>query len=203
MKSTQPYIINNGTFISLPDGAIALNYVPFNIKKPLTIVSHLIRKITGLRWHHTNHFVWWKDCLMINEIDAGKVLVYPASNGNLKRQIKVFIPHHRNNDSDLSKQKSLQSDIKLVSRIGKTKYDYRGLFFHHVIDLLFGIWIGPKCPGKAYEKFVCSEYTAWVEDIENAYRYRPKDVLNWCRSNASLVFEGTLEQFIQVAIKRT
>lgn len=197
MKS-KPYIIDNGNFISLPDGAIALNYVPFNIKKPLTIVSHLIRKFTGLRWHHTNHFVWWKNCLMINEIDAGKVLVYPAANGNLKRQIKVFVPHYRNDSSEQFKQRA--SDIKLVNRIGKTKYDYRGLFLHHVVDLIFGIWIGPKCPGKAYEKFVCSEYTAWVENIPDAYKFRPKDVLNWCRSNGRLVFEGTLEQFIQVAI---
>lgn len=177
--------------LHLFNGAIAVNYVPFNIKKPLTIVSHLIRKITGIRWHHTNHFFWHNNILMINEIDAGKVLVYPVSNANLKRQVKIFSP----------KRRFEQIEDRLFSRIGKTKYDYRGLFIHHIVDLLFGVWIGPTCPGKAYEKFVCSEYTAWVENIENAYKYRPKDILNWCNNNTNLLFEGTLEELLKTLEK--
>lgn len=179
--------------LCLIDGDIALTYVPFDWKKPLTVVSHLIRKITGFRWHHTFHIntIGSGSIPMVNEIDQSKVKLYPLANSNPRRQVKVFrINRDSSEDFDINRS---------LSRIGKTRYDFRGLVFHHIALRYLGIWIGPKTEGKAYERFVCSEYTAWIEKLPYAYRLTPKDIHDWCTENGTVIFEGKVTELIDKA----
>lgn len=145
-------------------------FSPFNKRKPLSWVSRGIRAVTRFHWHHSAFLYVPEDGpMMIIESDIDGVVMTPFQEWAGEKEITV----HGFGTKSLPEYLVLE---KILSRVGKSKYDYRGLLFHHVINEFFGIWIGPKKPGKAYQRFTCSEFVCWGLGWPLAYKSTPKDI---------------------------
>ncbi len=145
-------------------------YSPLNKRKLLSWVSWAIRKVLRFHWHHSA-FLYVPDDgdMMVLESDTKGVVMTPFKNWAKEKEITI----HGFGTKSLPEYLVLE---KILSRVGEAKYDYRGLIVHHFINQVFGIWIGPKKPGKAYDRFTCSELVCWGLGWPLAYKSTPKDV---------------------------
>lgn len=142
---------------------------PFDWKRPLSWVSLIIRKVTRFHWHHSA-FLYIPDIgeMIIIESDFKGVVSTSFSEWTREKEITIHgLGPGQKSDFVLD---------KILSRVGNTPYDYRGLVFHHLVNQIFGIWIGPKKAGEAYERFTCSELVAWGLEWPEAYKTTPKDI---------------------------
>ena len=74
---------------------------------------------------------------------------------------------------------------KMISKVGKTPYDFRSLFFSQPLYLLTsffgnGYWLGSR--GKSSEKeMYCSEYVGWVLGFDKWWTLSPKAIYKLCQ----------------------
>lgn len=145
-------------------------YSPLRPKVPLSWVSWLIRKCLRFHWHHSAFLRIDDDGRMtIMESDIDGVVETPFEEWAMEKEVTVHA---------LGPKSPTEAEVleKIITRVGNTPYDFRGLLIHHVINQAFGIWIGPTKPGKAYERFTCGEYICWGAGWPLAYKATPKDV---------------------------
>jgi len=166
-------------------GDIAMVHTPFNWRQPLTIISFLIRKVTGFFWNHNMTFYTVDGLVFVVESDISGVVIYPIYNINPSKIVKIYrLPDPGDKN-------------RLLSRIHKTKYDFRGLFIHGLVKEYLGIWIGPTCPGAQYEKFTCCEFVLWWRKQPDAYKSKPSDVEKYCLENqGTVVYEGSVKNIM-------
>lgn len=67
--------------------------------------------------------------------------------------------------------------IRAFIKVGLTGYDYNSLIFRHPWAIITGRWAKDQDPNQ--DKMVCSEYVAWLEQIEKPYRITPKKLRDY------------------------
>jgi len=146
-------------------------HAPFNWRNPLSYISAGIRAVTRFKWHHSAFlYINDKGERVILESDIDGVVSVDYKDWAKNKEIAVHLL-----PANVDKQTVYN---RAISRLGNTKYDFRGLLFHHLVNETLGIWIGPKKPGKAYERFTCSEYVAWCTEMTDAYKVTPEQIYN-------------------------
>jgi hypothetical protein len=68
--------------------------------------------------------------------------------------------------------------FKAMKKLGITGYDYVSLLLKYPIHFIFKKWLK-----NSEQKMYCSEYVAWVLDIENYERLSPVDLYDYCKNN--------------------
>lgn len=68
--------------------------------------------------------------------------------------------------------------IRAFSKVGLTGYDFESLIIRHPLAIIRGKWAKDKDPND--KRMVCSEYVAWVFNIEKPYRITPKKLYDYC-----------------------
>lgn len=74
--------------------------------------------------------------------------------------------------------------IRAFLKVGLTGYDFISLIWRHPWALITGKWKGSD-PNK--DRMVCSEYVAWLYQIEKPYRITPKDLHEITRTRGDFV----------------
>jgi len=74
--------------------------------------------------------------------------------------------------------------IRAFSKTGATAYDFKSLFLKHPWFLITGKW---KTDTDPEEKMICSEYVAWLWQIENSNRIDPNALMNHTKADPNFV----------------
>lgn len=138
------------------------------------VLSKLIKKFTKSKFSHTALFIeiWGQPYI----IDAQKDGVNVRPFEEWKKEYNYnFIVHRPVNPID-----EKEFSIRALSKVGHTAYDIEGLVFKHPWQILTGTW---KEKGDKSEQMFCSEFVAWVYNVETSYRMSPQDVYEWCKEN--------------------
>lgn len=148
-------------------------YKPFKWSKPLRIVSHIIRKVTGDRWHH----VALLDEQYISESDFKGVIqtYYKEWINDYQLQI-IEVPSDEYEKNEYYKIIHYFVDAK-------PRYAFEDLLWMliwYFTKFLFGrgYFLGSKSKCKNYP--TCYEYVARVLNMENWYRMTPTEFKNEC-----------------------
>ncbi len=144
-------------------------YKPFTWKKPLRIVSHIIRQVTGDRWHHV--------------AIADKRYVYESDfKGVISTLVYLWPDDYQCQVIDVSDDNFNKEEFdKMVFK--KVRYGFEDLLFMLIWYftkwlLGRGIFIGNKTKCKNYP--TCYEFVARVLNMENWYRMTPTEFKNQC-----------------------
>lgn len=157
--------------MNLKTGDIVLVHTPFNWKRPLTILSHLIRLFTKSFWNHAASIVEIWGINYIVESDINGVTILPYKDWVKNQTITVFrVPFV--NKKEFS--------VRSMSKVGFVKYDFKGLLFYGPISLITNKWYGKSDERKAAKRFFCSEKVAWDHEFPNWYSMRPNQLFNYC-----------------------
>lgn len=151
---------------------ILLVHTPFDWKRPITTLPHLIRKVAGVYNNHGSFLIDGK----IYESDINGVVEVPISKWAKNQTITVY---------DVPKNKTEyngNSEWLAKQLVGKHKYDFFSLFVWQPIYLGLGWYLGPK-NRKASKRFYCFEYLAYVLGNENYYKITPKEFNEYCDSH--------------------
>lgn len=136
---------------------------PFDWRKPKRYLCFLIRFITRSYWNHSAILVNIDGTDYVIESDMNGVVMIPFENYKRHGIIKLS-------------ENTYQVPWERISKhIGVTKYDFRNLIFHQTLKEVFGIYITPK-QGRKGEKFVCSEWDAYVIDKPNPWSWTPRQI---------------------------
>lgn len=161
-----------------PELSVALVHTPFNWRKPLTIISYLIRKVTGSYWNHCAVLIEINNVLFVVESDIKGVVMLPFENWATKNQeIKVF--------QVLS---GADKNQKLLYKVGKVGYSFIDLFWFMPIYLFTGQFYGQKVDGFS-NKPTCYEFVAWWLGMKDWYRMTPTDFEMKLKYHPSIVKE--------------
>jgi len=165
--------------IIYPRLAILLVHTPFNWKRPLTLISYLIRKVTGSYWNHCAVLIEIEGVLFIVESDIKGVTMLPYKNWVKEQEIAVYYV------SD-----ALNKRGKLLEKVGNVGYSFKDLFWFMPIYLLTGQFYGQKVDGYS-NKPTCYEFAAWWLGIQDWYKMTPDKFINNLKVNKYISrFEG-------------
>lgn len=151
----------------MKDGTIlstAKHYIWYN---PLTWLPFLIRKFTKDMVSHSAVIINIDGVPFVAESKMPKVTLERFESWkNQKMDIYMTIPE------------SVPEDFRerVLSKIGKAKYDYRLLFIIQPIYQLTGLWI-PVRKGKKGEAFTCSEFVSYSLGIPDPWKKVPGDLI--------------------------
>lgn len=141
---------------------VILVHTKFNPKKPLTIVSHLIRKVAGVFNNHGS--VQFGH--MIYESDMSGVVKVPIHEWAKDQIITVY-------EVDSTKYNVDVMEAVAESLVGKRKYDFWSLIVWQPINILFNIYLGSK--GRCAEyRLYCFEFIAYLFNWKDFYKISPK-----------------------------
>lgn len=144
-------------------------YKPFKWSKPLRIVSHIIRKVAGDRWHH----VALANGQMISEADF---------KGLIETYYKDWIDDYQLQIIEVP-LKDINTRLMSEMLSQKLRYGFEDLFYMlgwYFTKFLFGrgYFLGSKSKCKNYP--TCYEYMARVLNMDNWYRMTPTEFKNEC-----------------------
>jgi len=142
---------------------ILMVHTPFNWKRPLTIISHLIRKVTCHFFNHGSVRILLEGKWFIVESDIKGVILIPYEDWVKEQIVDVWIPPnaHEIEAANLPfNNKTVRQ--RLLSKVGKTKYDFLSLFWFMLVYKLTGKFYGFTSERKATKTLYCFEYIAWA-----------------------------------------
>lgn len=156
---------------------IILVHTPFNWKRPLTILAHLIRKVAGTFYNH---------CAIIIELNGTNYVLESDINGVVMTPLRYWVK-----EQTVTVYQELSSSMKTaraMSRLGVSKYDFLSLFWFQPIYNLTGKYYGFTKERKAEKRFYCYEYVAWVLVFKDWFKITPNQFVEEIRNrNLKLV----------------
>lgn len=113
---------------------------------------------------------------------AGQILIAEsqANGSNLKslsewrRKYNYSFVFSRNRDHMLPEYRNMITE-RVISKIGVTGYDFKSLLWFHPRYIISGKWKG-KEDDKAAKRMYCSEFVAYVLNIEDWYKLSPTEL---------------------------
>lgn len=142
---------------------ILLVHTPFNWKRPLTIISYLIRRVTGSYWNHCAVLIELNGYHFIVESDIKGVVITPYKNWVKEQEVRIYkVP-----DTDILKS-------RVLSKCGKVGYSFKDLFWFMPLYLITGQFYGQKVDGFS-NKPTCYEFVAWLIGLRNWYKMTPNE----------------------------
>jgi hypothetical protein len=140
---------------------VLLVHTPFNIKRPLTIIAWLIRKVTKTHWNHCAILIKIDGVDFIIESDIKGVTMLPLKNWAKEQEVAVYgilEGSYRRN--------------KILEKVGKVGYSFKDLFWFMPVYLITGQFYGQKVDGYS-NKPTCYEFAAWWLDMQDWYMMTP------------------------------
>lgn len=137
-----------------------------------SLLSKIIRWFTKSKINHTGIVVEVWDQVYV--IDAQK-------NGVNPKPLEAWLKEY-NYDVIISRPGDInvrEFCIKAFSKVGLTGYDFENLIIKHPLSIVRGKWVKDKDPND--DKMICSEYVAWVFDIDKPYRITPAKLYEYCK----------------------
>jgi hypothetical protein len=147
---------------------IILVHTPFKWSKPLTIVSHLIRKVTHTFYNHASFLLEENGEQLILESDMEGVISKPLVDWVRNQTVSVYeIPE---DIEPIVKEKAIEC-------VGNFEYSFVDLFWFMPIYIITGKWYG-RTVDEAKNKPTCYEYLAKCLELDNWYRMTPNEFKN-------------------------
>lgn len=150
---------------------ILLVHTPFNYKKPLTIVSHLIRKVARTYYNHAAFLIEYNGLQFIIESDIHGVVKTPLKEWIREQSVKVY---------EIPAALEFNAHNKAMSMVSKLGYSFIDLLWFMPIFILTNKYYG-LTKEESCNKPTCYEFIARVLNFNNWWRMTPnelKDELN-------------------------
>lgn len=146
-------------------------------------MSSAIRFFTGSFITHTAQVIRIYDKKYIIDAQKDGINVRPINDWQKKYNYCFFI--FRNIDPAFDKYKF---SAKALSKSGITPYDYPSLIYQ-IYYQITKKWIG-RTKEKAEKRMYCSEYTAWLLDMDEYWEKSPEDIyeLMFLRKDYELLY---------------
>lgn len=148
------------------------------------LIPSAIRFITKSKFNHVE---------VVERVNDGFVLVGATFKGVNYKSIDTikgkFICILRHKKWSQLKFNEIHEQIitdKIKSKVG-TKYDFISLFTQLYYQK-YHKWLGDK--NNADKKLYCSEFGAWLNDIDNYYELSPQDL--YVHKDLQMIYEGIL-----------
>ena len=140
------------------------------------LISKLIRWATKSKFNHTALFIeiWGQPYIIDAQENGVNVKTFEQWVKEYDYKYIVTRPPFEIDTKELS--------LKAMSKVGTTAYDFEGLLIKQPVELITGKWKKKKGT-REQNKMYCSEYVAWVYNIEESYRTSPADFLEYCKNN--------------------
>ena len=161
------------------NGDVVLFHTKFELLKPITWLSALIRLFTNDYYNHAG-IIWLGDdnLFYIVESLAKGVEKSPLVQSLFMQDCKIL---RLKNGNPYSVGYEMKLRVRIKSAIG-IKYDYSSLFlfqlikqFGEAISPEIDLWLGQK-NSKASKRFYCSEFVAWCLRLPKWYELAPDDL---------------------------
>lgn len=141
--------------------------------RPLTWFSWMIRKATRSVYNHTSEALWinW-ELYMIESLWSGITLRkrYTWVNTKIAKKVSHIRMHWFEAKFDIE-----EYTHKALLQMDK-KYDFAGIPKLFIM-IVFGYWKNIS-EEKSEECLRCSEFTAWMKDLDWRQRYLPRDFVS-------------------------
>jgi hypothetical protein len=142
-------------------------------------ISRGIQLVTKSKINHTAMVIEIWGQLYI--IDAQSDGVNPRPLKDWMRKYKYEFIIHRPQNIDIKKL-----SVKAMSKSGVTPYDFSSLLITQPIFLITGKWVG-RTKVKSEKKMYCSEFIAWVFDVEKYWEYSPSRLYKYMSNNENFI----------------
>ena len=147
---------------------VVLQHTESAIYKPSTWSSWAIRKLTKSKYNHTWEVLIVEDSIYVIESLWGWITLRPWEKFAIDDK---FIKLYRMDGFD-QKYNPKDYTIKALKQLDK-KYDFLGIVKLFMF-ICFWYWNNPNRE-IAESSRRCSEFTAWMKDLDGRQRYMPKD----------------------------
>jgi len=147
--------------------SIVLVHNPFNIKRPITWLAALIRKVTRRHYNHSAMLFDVEDRVYVIEAIYPRVIIREFNKwikSDPQREYKL-VPRTIDDYPSFVE--------KVLSQVGK-EYDIMSLVFYLPISIIFKRWVGRK-KQIASRKLYCYELVAYLLDEDNYYKVNPNE----------------------------
>jgi hypothetical protein len=151
----------------MKDGTILSTAKHFIWYNPLTWLPFLIRTVTKDMVSHSAVIINIDGVPFVAESKVPKVVLESWETWR-KQKMDIYMTTSESVPEDFR--------MKVLSKIGNSKYDYRLLFFTQPIYQLTGWWI-PTKQGQKGEPFTCSEFVAYSLGINEPWKKVPGDLI--------------------------
>lgn len=145
---------------------ILLVHTPFDWKRPITTLPHLIRKVAGVFNNHGSFLIDG----YIYESDINGVVKVPIREWAKNQTITVY-------DCNEYYAERVAKNI-----VGKHRYDFMSLFIYQPIYLATGWYVGRE-KRKAENRMYCFEYLSYCLGQHKWYKVTPKEFNEYCDRN--------------------
>ena len=145
---------------------IILVHTPFNPKKPLTIIAHLIRKIAGTFYNH---------CAFLVELNGLQYVLESDIKGVVKTPLKEWIKNQTCNVYEIPQELEFNAHNKANAMVGKLGYSFIDLLWFMPIFILTNKFYGMTID-ESKNKPTCYEYVARVMEFSNWWRMTPNEL---------------------------
>lgn len=139
---------------------------PFDIKKPLTILSHIIRKVTKSNWNH---------CAIMKEID-GVDCVSDFQSHSKFRPFNVWLNEDLKREYIILEVDSIMTDEEIEYNMKYSSSLYKGYEHIKLINQLTKIKWDFTIFKENPDRFVCSEWCWYLINGEKSNWKTPQDL---------------------------
>lgn len=165
----------------------------FALRRPMSIVNWIMRKVTGSDFDHTE--IIYKpnkaQAFFLGSVGfKGVRLISPENFGkkHLDPFIRIYSNHyHGGGANKIAKE-----------RVGYTKYDYAFVLFYAPIKILTGKYVGPKSH-KAARRLFCLELSGMALGLgHKSAGLLFKEIHEIVNEREDLIFEGRISELLLI-----
>jgi hypothetical protein len=147
------------------------------ICKRKSFLSKLIRKVTKSEWSHTSAVIdiWGKIYIVEMQSKGVELIAYDEWVDKWKYEYIIF-----RNPFEIDAAEFSKKALSVVGR--KTKYDYFTFIFRIPYKIVTNKY---KYKGEEIEtrRMICSQLTAWLNDLPEWYKSTPEKQFNYLQKN--------------------
>lgn len=141
-----------------------------NIERPMSLISSVIRFFTKGKYTHTATAIFIFDKPFVIESDYRGVIPVPFDEWKQNRAwIHVFDP------CALETKEEEENFIKKAMSKSGRQYDFKSIWWQLKYQVT-GKYEGEEDWDKADDNFICSEYVAWLYNLEGWWKASPINV---------------------------
>lgn len=145
---------------------ILLIHTPFNYKRPLTAVAHLIRKIAKTYYNHAAFLIEYNGLQYVVESDIHGVVRTPLKDWVRQQSVKVY---------EVPESIEFNTHNKAMSMVGKVGYSFFDLLWFMPIFILTNKYYG-LTQDESKNKPTCYEFIARCLEFNNWWRMTPNEL---------------------------
>lgn len=134
----------------------------------------------AIRWFTKS---WVNHTAVVVEVWGHTYIVDAQKNGVNPKPLEAWLKEY-NYEIIVARPKTGPKDprtfsIRAFMKVGLTGYDYNSLIFRHPWAIITKKWARDKDTND--KRMVCSEYVAWLYQVEKPYRITPKKLYDYTK----------------------